>query len=294
MSKWTQEEIDYLIEHQGKQTYKVIGNILDRSEASVANQAKRLGIADKKNCIRGKAWSEKELQYMQDNYGKLSNKQIAKKLNRSPDSIQDKAQRMGLTNVRESESIPWTEEDIMYLEKYYERRGADYVAKHVKRTVHAVRRKAQELGLNAWATEDLYIRTMATCFNCDSSVINRWINDFGLPAFTVQRGQLKCKLIAVKDFWKWAEFHKEIIPWEKYEKGSVLPEPKWLPKTIKEYSVQNNRKRISYWDVRTVVKMKQEGYTDKEIAENLNRTLSSVKHIWRQVKEDNAYGTNNR
>jgi len=183
----------------------------------------------------------------------------------------------------------WTEEEVAFLEKYYERRGVDYIAKRLNRTLHSVKRKAQKLGYNSYVVPDLYVRTVAACFNCDSRVINRWIDKFDLPAFTVKRGQLTCKLINAKKFWKWAEHHKKLIPWEKYTRSSILPEPKWLPETLKEYSVQNNRKRITDWDIRTVIRMKHQGYRDKDIAEVLNRTLDSVKHIWKQVKEDETW-----
>jgi hypothetical protein len=294
MKDWTQEEIDYLIEHQGKLTYKMIGNVLGRSEASVSNKAKRMGIADKRNCIRGRTWTEEELQYMRDNYGKVSIAQMRAHLKRKRNSIQEKAQRMGLTQPKKTESVPWTQKEINYLKRNYEKQGSDVIAAHLNRTVSGVRGKAQLLGCNAWITEKLYLKTIAKCFNCDPCGIHRWVDDLGLPASTLQRGQLTCTLISVDDFWKWAKTHKKVIPWEKYELSTLLPEPLWLPEVLQASKAKkNNRKRITKWDISTVVKMKQEGYTEKEIAAHMQRTISSVKHIWSQAKE-NGYGTNNR
>ena len=95
------------------------------------------------------------------------------------------------------------------------------------RTEASVKHKAQSLGHNAYAPEDLYTRTLAKCFHCDSRVIIRWMDKYGLKYYSVQRGKASCKLIEVKEFWKWAENHKDLIPWNKYEPLSVLPEPSW-------------------------------------------------------------------
>ena len=176
----------------------------------------------------------------------------------------------------------WTENEVAYLEKYYERRGVDYIAKRLNRTSQSIKRKAQSLGYNAYLCEDLYVRTMAKCFQSDSLVVNRWIR-LGLPYRLVQRGQSSCKLISVKDFWKWAEKNKNIIPWNKYERYSILPEPKWLNEAIKaSFALKNNRKPITYAERQKVVYLKKSGKKINEIAIALNRTPDSIKHILRQ------------
>lgn len=181
----------------------------------------------------------------------------------------------------------WTEEEIAYLEKYYERKGVDYIATRLKRSLQSVKRKAQRLGCNAYMCEDLYVRTVAKCFNCDSRVINRWIDIYGLPYRIVERGQATCKLISVKDFWKWANEHKDLIPWSKYERFTIIPEPKWLDETIKEYMAKNNRKRISHAEKQHVIWLRKQGKSFNEIATEMHRTVDSVKHIWRAREGSN-------
>ena len=151
----------------------------------------------------------------------------------------------------------WTEEEVAYLEKYYERRGVDYIARRLKRSIDSIKRKAQNLGYNAYVCEDLYVRTVAKCFDCDSRVINRWINDFELPYRIVQRGQSTCKLISAKTFWKWAKEHQNLIPWNKYERFSILPEPEWVPIAIKEYNVKNNRKKITEFEKQRIINLRK-------------------------------------
>lgn len=179
----------------------------------------------------------------------------------------------------------WTEDEIEYLERFYEKMGTDRIAKKLNRTVFSVRHKAQKLGYNAYVCEDLYVKTIAKCFNCDTRVINRWIEKYELPCRTVKRGQSTYKLISMKKFWKWAEHHKELIPWSKYERLSILPEPSWVDEAIKSYNIKNNRKPITVIDMQQVISLRKEGKTLKEIALIMNRTLDSVKHIQRKINK---------
>lgn len=175
----------------------------------------------------------------------------------------------------------WTEEEVAFLEKWYEKRGIPFFMKKFNRTEASVKRKAQKLGLNAYICEELYVKMVARCFHCDSSVINRWIDKYGLPFRKVQRGQATCKLINTDNFWKWAEDHKDIIPWQKYDRLSLLPEPEWLDACIKA-SVKNNRKKVSTLERNAVIRLRNKGESFEQIADELGRTVDSVKHIWRK------------
>lgn len=176
----------------------------------------------------------------------------------------------------------WTEQEVEYLEKYYDAKGPTFIAGKLDRTVNSVKRKAQNLGYNAYICEDIYVKTIAKCFDCDSSVVNRWIDKFGLPYRRVQRGQAICKLISTNKFWKWAENHKELIPWSKYERLSILPEPEWIDETIKSYAITNNRKKVSSLESQYIISLRRKGKSFEEIAVTMNRTVHSVKHIWRK------------
>lgn len=182
----------------------------------------------------------------------------------------------------------WTKQEEAYLDKFYEKRGVGYLAKKLKRTEISVKRKAHSLGHNAYVCESLYVKTVAKCFNCDSRVVNRWIDKFGLPCDTVQRGQMTCRLIDGNTFWKWAYEHQDIILWGKYERFSILPEPDWVKEAISNYTKKNNRKKVSSVDVSTVVWRRKQGYTYKQIAKELGRGEDSVKHMYRKYKKEHG------
>ena len=79
-------------------------------------------------------WTKQDEIYLQQNYGKKSIKEIANYLGRSYDSVQRKAQRMHITMHKETKSKLWTQEEIDYLEKWYEKRGSEFIAKKLNRT----------------------------------------------------------------------------------------------------------------------------------------------------------------
>lgn len=190
-----------------------------------------------------------------------------------------------LGNCRLKMRREWTKQEEDFLEKWYNKKGVSYFANKLNRTEDSIKRKAQKMGLNAYICDRLYVKTIAKCFNCDSVVINRWILKYGLPFSIVTRGQLTCKLIEQEKFWKWAEEHANLIPWHKYERGTILPEPNWIKEHIREYAYKNNRKRISENDKLSVIFLRRKGYTFKQISKETSRTLDSVKHIWRAYEK---------
>ena len=62
-------------------------------------------------------WTKQHELYLKKYYGQKSITEIANTLGRSNASIQRKAQRMNLTTLRKTESRPWTQEEIEYIEK---------------------------------------------------------------------------------------------------------------------------------------------------------------------------------
>ena len=164
---------------------------------------------------------------------------------------------MNLCTPKEGNRREWTQEEEDYLEKYYEKRGSDFIAKKFNRSKQSIKRKAQSIGVNAYVGTELYVKQISYAFNCDSRVINRWIDKLGLPCREFYRGQTKFRTIDVKKFWKWAENHKDIVPFNKYERYSLLPEPVWIRDAMKNNMNNNHRKSISSYDKMTVIRMKK-------------------------------------
>lgn len=93
--------------------------------------------------MAGIKWSEKDLQFLQDNYAQDRKELCATHLNRTVSSIDSKASRLGLKS-----EYNWTGSDTKYLIDNYSHLSKSDIAAQLNRTRGAVVAKAQELKLN--------------------------------------------------------------------------------------------------------------------------------------------------
>ena len=92
----------------------------------------------------GRLWTAKEELYVKKYYNTKSISEIAKVLRRSYNAVQRKAQSLNLCVPKTTEHRDWTEEEELYLERYYEKRGVDFIAKKFNRTPQSIKRKARK------------------------------------------------------------------------------------------------------------------------------------------------------
>lgn len=137
--EWTKEE-DALV----RKWYPVKGStylevLLGRPRSSIQHRAERLGIPGTK-----RPWTRKELLFLERNYGKLTAAAIARRLNRTEQSVRGKLNIAGLTGTG---GQPWTDGEIAYLRKQYGTAPVAELATELGRTPEAVELKAGRLGL---------------------------------------------------------------------------------------------------------------------------------------------------
>ena len=92
--RWTDKEIQYLIDYYGILPPKEIARLLGRSYNAVRNKAVELGLT------KSLDWTDKEVALLKALYGRMPASEIAKLLGRSEDSVYHKAMRLGLKAYR--------------------------------------------------------------------------------------------------------------------------------------------------------------------------------------------------
>ncbi len=180
----------------------------------------------------------------------------------------------------------WTEGEMDYLSTYCQTTSIANMGKSLGRTPRSVKNKLRDLGLNSYVGERVSAKMLARCFKSDTRVSLRWLRVCGLPHRRITRGTATQYLVEPKEFWKWAEQNKEQIPWHKYEKYSLLPEPKWLTDTINSYPTPKHRKRVTDMEKLEIVSLYRRGLTCREIAERTGRSLNSIRHIHARCVKD--------
>jgi hypothetical protein len=231
-------------------------------------------------------WTQQEEQYLIDNIDKYTLSAIANDLDRSYNSVLNKATRLSIHHPKDRRQF-WTEDETMYLEHHYSKKSVEWIAMKLGRSEASVKAKARKLGLNAYKSEYLCVKQVAQSFRCDDSVILRWICKYNLKFKLVHRQSMTQRLITPEDFWTWADAHRALIPFSRYEKYSIIPEPQWLSKELLKAEQCKSRHRhfVSQVDKQKVRVLRNKGLSYDDIAIELHRTTESVKHIWRSLED---------
>ncbi|MGG4288340.1 hypothetical protein ABEW81_11140 [Priestia megaterium] len=181
----------------------------------------------------------------------------------------------------------WTPEEIEFLEKHVGKMMLSTLAKRIsekfgtERTGQAVSKKIWKLGIGNTKVESGRITAngLAHVIQVQHKTITRWIESGKLKSVKrAVRFEKKMHLISVKDFWEFAEQHKDRINFSKIEPKSLVPEPEWVEEERKK-DFHNIKKQYRHWteeEEKKLVSMIKSGYSYKEIAKELKRGESSV------------------
>lgn len=101
--KWKESEKNYLVECGNSKSLKELSVVLNRSVASVKLMRRRLALVKLKN---QQQWDRNELEIIKRNAGKMTAKDIAQILERSPSSVRKKAYAMGISLICVGENSP--------------------------------------------------------------------------------------------------------------------------------------------------------------------------------------------
>ena len=160
----------------------------------------------------------------------------------------------------------WTDKEVKYLNNRYLKQSVETTAKRLNRSIPSV-------------------KTLAKCFHSDIRVILRWIDKFDLPCKKVELDNQTRYSIDPVEFWKWAENHKDIINWKKYERETLFPEPSWINYEWKKDNgkPERHRNRITDFEKAAIKGMMRKGMGNKEIAKEINRTYYATVHITSEI-----------
>lgn len=142
---WTDDEVNLLISNWGCNRLEDLKSILNRSEDSIIRKARRLGIdvRKKEEDKIVKSWTSEEDNYLRENYGAVSLKDMSKHLRRTSTSISKRVKFLGIRK-----NIPrWTEEEEDYLQEMWGVYCIESIAKKLRRTKESILIKAHKLDL---------------------------------------------------------------------------------------------------------------------------------------------------
>ena len=281
-NKWSEDDLTYIKTHYGNDGPASVAKALGRTKAAVTRKAAKLKITAN-TCGNRKHWSSEETEYLKENYNKIPVKEIAIKLKRSQESVKHKAAALSLREKAKTAHRPWTEKEVRYMERNYERQPASVTAKRLKRTIYSVRRKAETLKMNAYVTDQYSASLIAKCLDVNVSVVIRWIDKYGLKATKITYPTQVRYLIDADDFWAWAELNKPLVNLANYTLLTILPEPDWAEKERANSHTKRHHMPVTLNEKNEIRGMLRNGLSYEDISKKVGRTRYGVAHIGKTV-----------
>lgn len=231
-----------------------------------------------------KQFSSEEIQFLQSNWKRLPDKELAARLNRPVGSICTKKVALGLIGKPGRRGKDWSKEDANRLREHWGYKTVPSIAKILNRTETAIILKAKRLNLGAptAAGELLTANAVSNLLGVDvHTVTDRWIRKLGLKARKKAfRGDRKMWMIDMNDLIQWLENNQDKWSADKLEMYALGSEPDWLKQKRRRDS--SRRKRTGYkWTVaedQAAIRLFKKGITYEKIGEELNRTGAAVGH----------------
>ena len=282
MGSWTKAELEVL--KSGKSVREIM-TILNRSDSSVRNKAKRLGIQLERSSV---LWTDEQLLYLKENIKRKTYDELSNNIGKSPVAIHIKANELGISyHAKSNINKKWTDKEDEYLKRNYSRSTLQNLSKALNRSSIAIRDRARILRIARYEKEYLNASELSACFGRNKIVATNWIRKHGLPAQKLWSNSHYVYMIDIDEFWAWADKNRTLIDWSGYIPLSLLPEPDFVKECIEEYSKPTqHRKKITQCEKIKIYNMYCKGVSIKEIAKVYERTEYAVKHILRDYQTE--------
>lgn len=142
--KWDPEEIQFIIENNGRMTNEEIGRHLNRCKKVIQNKRRQLGLARDFN-----PWTAEEDAVLKELVKTYTIGDVAKKIGRSYSSVEARMRRIGIQSPMSGyNKKKWTREEINTLYEMASTSTQKRAAKELNRSKGSVQQKSRKLGIN--------------------------------------------------------------------------------------------------------------------------------------------------
>lgn len=228
---------------------------------------------------RRRTWTDAEVKYLRENYGKLTLQELADQLGKTVPAVSGKA---GLLGFRGAKMPPWSEKECEYLRDNWGRLKFSILASRLNRTETAVLIKAKRLGLGPTKSGQglLTARDLARALGVDiHAVTDFWIPQGLRAQRVVTRIEKEFWQIDIDDWWKWAKRNQDNFDSRRMEPLALGAEPGWMEKKRKSDRLlphKRNRTWTSLDDDRLRHLLVNTELTYREIGQKLGRSERAV------------------
>ena len=140
MTYWTGKEQQYLRRHYGKKGSRAIAEFLGKGLVAVEVKAQKMK-------LRRIYWTKEEDKEFKKLYPLHSNSWLSRKFKRSPSTLWEKGQKLGLSKKVGRKITKWSRKDIDFLSRHYKTMRAGDIAAALGKSTIAVGAKARKPGI---------------------------------------------------------------------------------------------------------------------------------------------------
>ena len=182
----------------------------------------------------------------------------------------------------------WTPADIETLRDGWGMHGGmPALAAKLGRSVNAIKVRASHLGLGPWLERGEYItflQLVQTVTGLTTGTGYCWYLDkwtrLGLHISRRRVDNCLFRCVNPQEFWAWAETHKDVLDFSRFEKYALGPEPDWVD--VKRRCDARNRlvERKGPWtseELQLLREMLSCGVTYRQLAGALHRSSSAIR-----------------
>lgn len=172
--EFTPEEVEYIVNNWGKESAHSMKKKFNCSWNAVCRVAEENGL----ELPKSNNWTKEEVQTLKDLSGKYHYEIIAEKMKKSPNAVDLKAKKLGITLIKDRRE--WTKEEEQTLSELWGTMKIESIAESMKRTVFSLKVKAVRMGLGSMVknnAELITISDMVELLNVSRDrITTTWVN----------------------------------------------------------------------------------------------------------------------
>lgn len=255
--------------------------------------------------VNKKRWTDEEDEFLRENAGKFDLATLARKLNRTQNSVRCRGMKIGVKRIKTVRKpwnqdsngyTNWTEEEITYLKESWGKVDLNRLSKVLRRSKSAIRVRITSLGLGNYKDNSFYFSfaEISRAFrrspksSCYKWHYNKW-SKAGLEIKDKYVNDGYIKMVHKDHFWKFAKEHKDLFEWGYLDRCVLDREPAWVEEERRNSSKCKRKypKQGKFWTNEEsnllVSKVKSNRFTYEELSEEFGRTPSGIRARLRAV-----------
>lgn len=241
--------------------------------------------------LKCKKWTDEEKEFAVKNIFKLPQEELEKKLGRNIETIKRQLQKLTKNGKIGEYNRPYTEYEDEILFNSYGVNSIETLQMIIYRTEASIRSRLYRL------TGDCKVNTisgnytvsdLSTTMGYTQTYIRKLIKKTDIPFIKVNG----VFVIEFESFWSWIENNTKYINASNIDYDDLYHCPKWYIDKVNELKkeLSNSSIKKGTWTMHEITlakHLKNKGYNNIKIAEELNRNSRSVKEMFARLKNKN-------